>query len=114
MTDRDRKSRFRVVLPVVKAGLLALVPALIFFTPDTHPYAIPAVLMTAMIVQLASPWNEVAARYSEYVRANDNEARRRKPQVANERPPGSNPFELGTRPASGQDLETLGEGLGPR
>jgi hypothetical protein len=69
MTDRDRKSRFQVV-PIVKAGLLALIPGLLFFPPDSHPYAIPAVLLTSVIVQLASPWNEAAAQYATYVKAN--------------------------------------------
>jgi hypothetical protein len=69
MTNRDRKSRFRVV-PVVKAGLLALIPSLLFFQPDTHPFAIPAVVLTSVVVQLASPWNEAAARYAAYARSN--------------------------------------------
>jgi eukaryotic-like serine/threonine-protein kinase len=68
MTDRDRKSRFRV-LPILKSGLLAAIPALLFFPPVAHPYAIPAVLLTSVIVQLASPWNEAAARYTAYVKA---------------------------------------------
>jgi eukaryotic-like serine/threonine-protein kinase len=68
MTDRGRKSRFRVV-PIVKAGLLSLIPALLFFPPDSHPYAIPAVLLTSVIVQIASPWNEAAAQYATYVKA---------------------------------------------
>jgi serine/threonine protein kinase len=69
MTNRDRKSRFRVA-PIFKSGLLALVPGLLFFPPDTHPYAIPAVVLTSVIVQLASPWNEAAAQYASYVKAN--------------------------------------------
>ena len=68
MTDRDRKSRFRVG-PIFKAGLLATIPGLLFFQPDTHPYAIPAILLTSAVVQLASPWNEAAAQYATYVRA---------------------------------------------
>jgi hypothetical protein len=69
MTERDRKSRFRVV-PVLKAGLLALIPAVLFFQPDTHPFALPAVILTSVVVQLASPWSEAAARYATYARAN--------------------------------------------
>ena len=69
MTERGRKSRFRVV-PIVKSGLLALIPGVLFFQPDTHPYAIPTVILTAIVVQLASPWNEAAARYAAYARAN--------------------------------------------
>ncbi len=80
MTNRDRKSRFRLV-PVVKAGLLALIPAVLFFPPDAHPFALPAVLLTAVVVQLASPWNESAAQYAAYVRAN-NKKNGKKAQVA--------------------------------
>ena len=68
MTNRDRKSRFRLV-PVVKAGVFALIPALLFFQPQAHPYALPTVVLTSVIVQLASPWSEVAAKYAEYVQA---------------------------------------------
>jgi len=74
MTDRGRKSRFRV-LPVVKAGVLALIPSVLFFPIDSHPYAIPAVLLTSVIVQLASPWNEAAAEYAAYVRATRKKSR---------------------------------------
>jgi hypothetical protein len=81
MTNRDRKSRFRVV-PIVKAGLLALIPGLLFFPPDTHPYAIPAVLLTSVIVQIASPWNEAAAQYATYVKANEKKKNGKKAQVA--------------------------------
>jgi serine/threonine protein kinase len=69
MTDRDRKSRFRVV-PIVKAGVLALIPSLLFFQPDTHPFALPAVVLTSVVVQLASPWSEAGARYAAYARTN--------------------------------------------
>ena len=69
MTDRDRKARFRVV-PVAKVGLLALIPAVLFFPPNVYPFAIPAVLLTSVVVQLASPWSEPAARYAAYARAN--------------------------------------------
>jgi serine/threonine protein kinase len=69
MTERDRKSRFRLV-PILKAGLLALIPSVLFFQPDTHPFAIPAVLLTAVVVQLSSPWSEAAARYATYARKN--------------------------------------------
>ncbi len=69
MTDRDRKSRFRVV-PILKAGLLALIPSVLFFQPDTHPFALPAVILTAIVVQLSSPWSEPAARYATYARTN--------------------------------------------
>lgn len=75
LTARDRKSRFRVG-PVFKAGLLAAVPAVLFFQPDTHPYALPAVVLTAIVAQLASPWDEVAARYAEYVRADRKKTRK--------------------------------------
>jgi hypothetical protein len=69
MTERARKSRFRV-LPIFKAGLLALIPSVLFFQPETHPFALPAVILTAAVVQLASPWSEAAARYATYARAN--------------------------------------------
>ena len=78
LTNRDRKSRFRVV-PVVKTGLLALIPSLLFFQPDTHPFALPVVVLTSVVVQIASPWNEAAARYATYARANK---RNTKTQVA--------------------------------
>ena len=68
MTGRDRKSRFRVG-PVVKAGLLSAIPAVLFFQPDAHPYALQTVILTTLVVQLASPWNEVAARHADFVRA---------------------------------------------
>ena len=74
MTDRDRKSRFRVG-PIFKAGLLSLIPAVLFFPPSTHPYAIPAALITSAVVQLASPWNEAAAEYASYVRAGAKKGR---------------------------------------
>ena len=61
--DRDRRRRFRV-FPVLKAGLIALIPAVIFFSPAAHPAAVPAVVLTALVVQLAAPWDEAAARYA--------------------------------------------------
>ena len=76
MTDRGRKSRFRVV-PIVKSGLLALIPAVLFFPPDTHPFALASVVLTSVIVQLASPWNEAAARYATYARANKKTSKAR-------------------------------------
>jgi eukaryotic-like serine/threonine-protein kinase len=75
MTNRSRKSRFRFV-PVLKSGLFALIPSLLFFQPDTHPFAIPVVLLTSLVVQLASPWSEAAARYATYARANKKNASR--------------------------------------
>jgi H+/Cl- antiporter ClcA len=74
MTNRDRKSKFRVV-PIVKAGLLALIPSLLFFQPDTHPFALPAVVLTSVVVQLASPWSEAAARYATFTKANKKNKR---------------------------------------
>ncbi|WP_435008920.1 serine/threonine-protein kinase [Tundrisphaera lichenicola] len=68
LTERDRKARFRII-PMAKAAVLAAIPAFLFFTPDHHPYAIPAVVLTSVVVQLASPWSEAAARYADYVRA---------------------------------------------
>ena len=62
LTDRDRRRRFRI-LPVLKSGLIALIPALIFFSVDRHPLVIPTVLLTSVVVQLSAPWNEAAARY---------------------------------------------------
>ena len=53
MTDRDRKRRFRVV-PIAKSALLAAIPGLLFFAPDQHPFAIPAVVLTSAVVQLSS------------------------------------------------------------
>jgi eukaryotic-like serine/threonine-protein kinase len=69
MTERDRKSRFRVV-PVLKASLLALIPSVLFFSTGAHPFALPAVILTSVVVQLASPWSEAGARYAVYARAN--------------------------------------------
>jgi serine/threonine protein kinase len=69
MTDRDRKSRFRVA-PTLKTGLLALIPSVLFFQPTMHPFALPAVVLTSVVVQFASPWSEAAARYATYARAN--------------------------------------------
>ena len=69
MTDRDRKARFRVV-PIAKAGFLALIPAVLMFPPNVYPFALPAVILTSVVVQLASPWSEAAARYAAYVQAN--------------------------------------------
>jgi serine/threonine protein kinase len=69
LTDRDRKARFRVV-PMAKAAVLAAIPALLFFPPDRHPFAIPAVVLASAVVQLASPWSEAAARYAQHARAN--------------------------------------------
>ena len=62
LTDRDRKSRFRIG-PIFKAGLIALIPALLFFSTEQHPLAIPTVLLTAAVVQAAAPWSEAAAQY---------------------------------------------------
>jgi eukaryotic-like serine/threonine-protein kinase len=75
MTNRSRKSRFRFV-PILKTGLFALIPSLLFFPPDTHPFAIPVVLLTSVVVQFASPWSEAAARYATYARANKKNASR--------------------------------------
>ena len=69
MTDRDRKSRFRAV-PVAKVGLFALIPYLLFFGNAGHPFALPAVILTSVVVQLASPWSEAAARYANFARSN--------------------------------------------
>jgi len=77
LTDRDRKARFRI-LPMAKATLMAAIPAFLFFPPDRHPLAIPAVVLASAVVQLASPWSEPAARYAAYARA----ARRSGPRVA--------------------------------
>ena len=63
MTDRDRRRWFRVV-PLIKTGILALIPAAFILPPQTHPYAVPMVVLTSAVVQLASPWNEAAARYA--------------------------------------------------
>jgi eukaryotic-like serine/threonine-protein kinase len=68
LTDRDRKSRFRII-PMAKAAIFAAIPGLLFFAPEQHPFAIPAVVLTSAVVQLASPWSEAAARYADYVRA---------------------------------------------
>jgi hypothetical protein len=35
-----------------------------------HPFALPAVVLTSVVVQFASPWSEAAARYATYARAN--------------------------------------------
>jgi len=67
MTDRDRKARFRLI-PIAKAALIALIPGVIFFPPDLHPLALPVVVLTTVVVQLSSPWSEVAARYTQATR----------------------------------------------
>ena len=67
LTDRDRRRRFRV-FPVVKAGVVAALPALIFFSPETHPLAIPLVLLTAVVVQMSAPWHEGSAKYTRATR----------------------------------------------
>ena len=67
MTDRDRKARLRLI-PVAKAGLIAMIPGLIFFPPDRHPLALAVVVLTSIVVQLSSPWSEVAARYTQATR----------------------------------------------
>ncbi len=69
LTDRDRLKRFRVV-PIAKAGLIALIPALIFFSTDLHPLAVPTVLLTSAVVQLSAPWDEAAARHTWATRFN--------------------------------------------
>ncbi len=63
LTDRDRRRRFRIG-PVIKAGVVAAIPAFIFFAPDAHPLAIPSVLLTSLVVQAVAPWSESAARYT--------------------------------------------------
>jgi serine/threonine protein kinase len=68
LTERDRKSRFRVI-PMAKAAVFAAIPGVLFFSPEQHPFAIPAVVLTSVVVQLVSPWSEAAARYADYVRA---------------------------------------------
>ena len=67
LTDRDRRRRFRVY-PVFKAGVVAALPALIFFSPESHPLAIPVVVLTALVVQASAPWHEGAAQYARATR----------------------------------------------
>ncbi len=63
LTDRDRAKRFRIA-PIIKAGVIALIPTLIFFSIDRHPLAVPTVILTSAVVQLSAPWSEAAARYT--------------------------------------------------
>ena len=63
LTDRDRKRRFRVG-PIFKVGFVALIPVLLFFSTEQHPLAIPTVVLTAAVVQVAAPWSEAAAQYA--------------------------------------------------
>ncbi|WP_435020690.1 serine/threonine-protein kinase [Tundrisphaera sp. TA3] len=63
MTDRDRKARFRIG-PMVRATALSLVPALVLLGPERSQIVVPIVVLTSAVVQMVSPWNEVAARYT--------------------------------------------------
>ena len=77
MTDRDRKSRFRFG-PLVRALVMAAVPAAVLLDADRGQILVPVVVVTAVVVQLVSPWNEVAARYTAATRLD----RRGRQQVA--------------------------------
>ncbi len=68
MADRGRKARFRLA-PVAKAALIGLVPGLILIGPGhAHLLTLPAAALASVVVQLASPWSEAAARYARYAR----------------------------------------------
>jgi hypothetical protein len=63
LTARDRKARFRV-WPIVFAGLLGA--ALTPIAPYPEPVGVAVGVIVAVATQLASPWNQAAARYARY------------------------------------------------
>jgi hypothetical protein len=68
LTNRDRKARFRI-WPTIKATALAAIPAVLLIPPNERTLALPAVTLTAIVLQLVSPWSEPAALYTRYVKA---------------------------------------------
>ncbi len=71
MADRGRKARFRLA-PVMKAALIGLIPGMILVAPGHHHLlSLPAAALTAVVVQLASPWNEASAHYARFAAKGD-------------------------------------------
>ncbi len=62
LTARDRKKRFRF-WPVMLAGLLGAVLSPMFWPMD-RPWGVGVLVLTAIAVQLSSPWSEAAAKYA--------------------------------------------------
>jgi len=61
LAARDRKARFRIV-QVVKTGLIGLLLGLLW--PFPQPWGLGVIILIAVVVQLVSPWSEVAAAYA--------------------------------------------------
>ncbi len=63
MTERDRKRRFRF-WPVIASGVIAA--GLGLFWPGLNPVVVWTVPLSAVVVQLVSPWSDQAARYVKF------------------------------------------------
>ncbi|WZP01036.1 serine/threonine-protein kinase [Isosphaeraceae bacterium EP7] len=72
LTDRDRPKRFRV-WPVVKAGLIGLILSPLWDMPSA--WGVASLVVTAVVLQLSSPWDQAAARYARYLAENPTAAR---------------------------------------
>jgi hypothetical protein len=63
LAARDRKARFRI-FPLLRSaaagGLLALA------LPFPQPWGVCGAVLTAVVTQVASPWNKQAADYARY------------------------------------------------
>jgi serine/threonine protein kinase len=66
LTARDRPRRFRFK-PVLYTAVLALLLAP--FWPYRRPDGVAIAAITAIVLQLVSPWSEEAAEYAKYARA---------------------------------------------
>jgi hypothetical protein len=72
LTDRDRPKRFRA-WPLVKTGLIGLVLSPLWDMPSA--WGVASLVVTAVVIQIASPWDPAAARYSRYLAENPGAAR---------------------------------------
>ena len=72
LTNRDRSGRLRLV-PIAKAGLVGLLLSPLW--PYQELWGAGVIAMTAVVLQLSSPWNEKAAAYATYIRKTEGVAR---------------------------------------
>jgi serine/threonine protein kinase len=70
VTERDRPAKLRI-WPIMKAGVLGL--CLTPLWPYQELWSVCIVTMTAVVLQLASPWSSQAAAYARHVRKQEAE-----------------------------------------